>query len=114
MMHWVVSQGMLDHAAFLEREEQAVDDGVAVVLESDLDAARHLIRRLELERDQYRDGWLSRGQDINVMGGILRHPPASLADLIEHMESRHPEDVIARAVCGHILTVYEDKRRDGS
>ena len=106
-MHWIVSSGILDHWAFLEREQQAIDDPVRVVPADDLDAAHHLIRRLESERDQYREGWLSRGRDINRMSDILCNPPQSLADLIERMERRHPETVIARAVCGHILTIHE-------
>lgn len=113
MMHWTISSYSLDHWAFLERERQTVSDPVRVVPEDDLDAARHLIRRLESERDQYREGWLSRGRDINRMSDILCHPPQSLADLIERIESRHPESVIARAVCDHILTIY-DGRIDGS
>jgi hypothetical protein len=80
---------------------------VRVVPEADLVATQAALARAESERDDFREGWLSRGRDINRMGDLLRHPPQEVADLIEHMESRHPETVIARAVCGLILDLAD-------
>lgn len=65
---------------------------------------------VESERDDFREGWLSRGRDINRMGDLLRHPPQEVADMIESMEGRYPETVIVRAVCDLILDLADGNR----
>jgi hypothetical protein len=106
MMHWIVSQGMLDHAAFLEKEGQAVDDGVAVVRESELETAKSGFDFMQRRADYY-----CRRYDRLVE--LLREPPASIGELIEAMESRCPEDVIAKAVGCTFLSEIE-RESDGS
>lgn len=100
MMRWIVSKGSLDHWAFLEKEGQAVDEPVTLVLESELDGKQAAIDLLERRADFYR-------RRMEAMEQILREPPQCIADLIEAMESRCPEDVIAKAVGCTFLSEIE-------
>jgi hypothetical protein len=91
-MNWAVSQDTLDQLLLQEERQSASTTQAALA-------------RAESERDNFREGWLSRGRSINRMGDILRNPPREIADLIEEMEGRYPETVIARALCSLILHI---------
>lgn len=95
--------------AILEKEYQGVSDP-AIMPKADLVATQTALARAESERDDFREGFRSRGRDINRMGDLLRHPPQEVADRIESMESRYPETVIARAVCDLILDLADGDR----